>query len=65
MLLPPPHPGHTWKIYLKGVSFDVITTNFGPPAFTEDRRILRDSVRVLSSLSAVSFVVSFVSGILS
>lgn len=65
MLLLPPHSGHTWKIYLKGVSFDVFITNFGPPAFTDDRRIPLDSVRVLSSLSAVSFVVSFVSGTLS
>lgn len=65
MLLLPPHSGHTWKIYLKGVSFDFITTNFGPPAFTDDRRFPLDSVGVLSSLSAVPFVVSFVSGILS
>lgn len=38
MLLPPSHSGHTWEIYLKGVSFDFITTNFGPPTFTDDRR---------------------------
>lgn len=52
-----PHTQDTLRIFIsKGVSFDFITPNFGHPAFIDDRRFPLDSVRELSSLSAVSFV---------
>lgn len=37
--LPLPHSGCTWQIYIKGVNLYPITTNLGPPTYTDDHRL--------------------------